>query len=249
MKKIDAKNCLYFGIKPYRGDNVYYSDDDTCTEVSLKYILLSGFIMTRNSLKEKKIISKRDYITLCQRMDNWQGDDAVSIACHPSNNDVWAKYSGGFIVDDDDAYQSFACTRNPVLLLNPSLLSELQLKNDRFCKRMLYELQVIGDIPIRYVLAVGLSEYLSDDIDDIKQRISRNMPYSFSDSSDLVKYLHGYISEEEAVHSYYERINRYIDIVRKIIPEMPIINKYSGHELPTFEEQCERVKELKKIYK
>ena len=113
----DVKNYLYHGL-----NSSVVSDNDT-----LLRILDSGYIYTRDSLKQ---YSDYEYYAKFEQKHsaNWNGDNAVSVACHPNDKEFIKKYRV-FEGDDeivDDAYKGFI-QGSISLVLDKSLLDEFEI--------------------------------------------------------------------------------------------------------------------------
>lgn len=153
--KLKMKNYLYHGL-----------NYDTCSQQSLKSILKSGYIYTRNSFKQ--YLTKYEYSDfLRNHTANWNGDDAVSLACHPNNRVVLDNYN---LENDhhDNAFDEFI-NGTISLVLDTSLLECFDIKINSL--KMNYELQVLGDIPIEFIKAIAVninnSKYPPKDLDNL----------------------------------------------------------------------------------
>lgn len=139
----NIEEYLYHGLKY----NIRNSID------TLEMILKSGYIMTRNSLRE--YLSEIDWLLfLKEHPPNWNEQDSVSIACHPNNIELIEKYNINLpYAKHDNAYYEYTNTKI-ILLLDPIILKKYNQKEKSL--KMGYELQFIGNISISYIKAIGI---------------------------------------------------------------------------------------------
>ena len=139
----NIQEYLYHGLKY----NIRNSID------TLEMILKSGYIMTRNSLRE--YLSEIDWLLfLKEHPPNWNEQDSVSLACHPNNIELIEKYNINLpYAKHDYDYYDYTNTKI-ILLLDPIILKKYNLKEKSL--KMGYEIQLIGNIPISYIKAIGI---------------------------------------------------------------------------------------------
>ena len=244
----DIQNYLYHGV---------------ANSKDLEKILYSGYIMTRNSLRqylspsEFKIFEK-------EHAPNWNGQDAVSIACHPKNVELIKKYNITFpspvFKDDDNAYKEYILP-NLTLILDPTLLEDFERKENSL--KMGYEIQILDNIPIDYIKAIGIrtNKYINTfspkNIYRLKKVLNelqnsnkgKNFVKYYDSTTNLREYFENYTLEQIYNKSIYTNyIPNLIELLKKYNLNLPIVDLEYGYLLPSQEIQKKRIKKLKRQY-
>ena len=239
----------------YHGLNYSHNDIET-----LEKIFSSGYIMTRDSLKEYLSFSEMSKF-LTSHKANWNGLDAVSIACHPKNLELIEKYNiTKPSPPGDNAYEEFIFG-STTLILDPSLLEDFKQKEISI--KMGYEVQILGDIPISYIKAIAIradSCYntfspkniyrLKSVLNELKQL---NKGKNFVSYYGITQTLRETFITKTLEEIYDKCIfTNFIPKIRKLLDsynlDIPVIDLDYGYELPSLEKQKKRIKKLRKQY-
>lgn len=244
----DIQKYLYHGIN---------SND-------LESILKSGYIMTRNSLRQYLFPS--DWIEFERLHEaNWNGEDAVSITCHPDNLELIEKYN---IIKStsnyhyDNAYITYILT-NTSLVLDPIILEHFQIKQKSL--KMGYEIQILGDIPISYIKAIGINTNLGIATNTFsptninKFRKVLNELENSTKGKNFSKYYDETFNIRDNFHNttlekIYQRClyTNYVPYIEKLLKTynlaIPIVDLKYGYELPDPETHKRKIKSLKRKY-
>ncbi len=242
--KLNLTDYLYHGINYV--DNVNETIDS---------IISSGYILTRNSLAV--YLGDTEYRNFLKNHSaNWNGIDAVSLSCHPDDEETIKSYQV-LTTDYDSAYKEYIRSASKVLLLDKKLLEYYKLKQNSI--KMNYEMQVMGDIPIKYIKAIGCNISNSNYSEQELKKFSKVL-YELDSNirgKQFVKYYMdgSTIREDFRKHSIDEIIDKKIMPLYKIQKvldkhglNIPIIDIDYGYELPQFEYQKKKVKRLAKRY-
>ncbi len=241
--KLEMNNYLYHGL-----------NYDICAQETLEKILKSGYIYTRNSLK--KYLTNYYYSHfLRNHTANWNGEDSVSLACHPNNRVVVDNYN---LERDhhDNAFDEFI-NGTISLVLDTSLLECYDIKMNSL--KMNYELQVLGDIPIDFIKAIAIninnSKYSSKDLYNLRKVILEIT--NFNKGKNFNKYYNEtyYIRDDLSTHSveYILKnkvypIYRLVELIDSCNINIPIVDIKYGNELVPIEKQYRRLNVVAKKY-
>ena len=186
---------------------------------------------------------------------NWNGVNAISISCHPNNIQLINKYN--LNKSNDNAFKEFIYP-NVSLVLDESLIENFELKQDSW--KMNYELHVIGDIPINYIIAIAVnySNYKTYNINHLyrlkKILLERNNHVKgkyFCKYSDEIWYLMLALYDNELETQLYRQIP-YIYELKNVINEynlnIPIIDLQYGYILPEEVKVKKLIKDIKKQF-
>lgn len=226
----------------------------------LEKILHSGYIMTRNSLRQ--YLSPSEFkIFEEEHGPNWNGQDAVSIACHPKNIELIKKYNiKSDLKDYDNAYLEYILHRT-TLILDPILLEEFSKKENSF--KMGYEIQILNDIPIDYIKAIGIRTNkfintfspkniyrLKNVLNELQnQNKGKNFVKYYDSTSNLREDFQNYTLEQIYNKSIYTNyIPHLIELLKKYNLNIPIVDLEYGYLLPSQEIQKKRIRKLKNQY-
>lgn len=225
---------------------------------TLTEIFESGYIYTRNSLQ--KYLGDYKYQKFeNEHPANWNGLDAVSVTCHPSNTSLIETYN---LKKDnhDNAYEEhIPCGIS--LVLEPSLLDEYEIKQKSW--KMNFEIQILGDIPIKYIKAIAINystrRYISEDWDCfekfLNETINGNRGKYFNKYYDRIQYLRDDFFEGYTPEQIFEKRMKYLYKIKEIIDiyklNIPIIDLKYGYviSLPDETIQKQKILELQKKYK
>ena len=241
--KLEMRNYLYHGL-----------NYDICAQQTLERIFESGYIYTRNSLK--KYLTEYDYIQFSKyHTANWNGEDAVSLACHPSNRSVVNNYN---LEKDhyDNAFDEFI-KGTLSLVLDASLIECFKTKQNNL--NMNYELQILGDIPISFIKAIAVninnSKYSSKDLFNLRKVILEIS--NFNKGKYFNKYYNHtyYIRDDLSKHSVEYIFKNKIYPIYKVAElisyynlNIPIVDIKNGNELVPIEKQYKRLCVVAKQY-
>lgn len=239
---IDVKNCLFHGID--------YSVDGY---ESLTNIFKSRYIYTRESLK--KYLGDYRYQKFQQKhSSNWNGKDAISIACHPSNAKLIDKYNLKRD-NDDNAYEEYI-SGNIALVLDKSLLDEFEVKQSTW--KMNYELQILGDIPIKYIMAIAFNfshgQYTTKNLYNLKKILLElnndsvgKYCQKYSELWYLLEDFEKY-SVEELLYKKMYFLYKIKHLLKTYALDIPIIDLNYGYILPDETKQKQRLMNIQKLY-
>lgn len=233
-------------------DYLYHGITDFDYIKTLDSILSSGYIYTRDSLK--KYLNNFEYQKFEDRhCANWNGKDAISIACHPNDTQFIHKYNLKQN-SSESAYEEFIYDANISLVLNKSLLNSFQIKQKSF--KMNYELQVIGDIPIEYIVAIATHDsdksYSSKNLYILKRILLElnhgNMAKYSIKYSDFKYLLQNFENIEEIFHKKICSLYELQNLLNAYKLNIPIIDLKYGYVLPDLDKQKQKILEIKKQY-
>ena len=244
----DVQNYLYHGLTNSK---------------DLEKILCSGYIMTRDSLNH--YLSPSEFKRFEEKhSQNWNGRNAVSIACHPKNVELIKKYNitlpSPVFKDEDNAYREYILP-NLTLILNPTLLEDFERKENSL--KMGYEIQILGDIPIDYIKAIGIrtnkfiNTFSTKKIYQLQAVLNelensnkgKNFVKYYDSTTKLREDFENYTLEQIYNKSIYTNyIPNLIELLKKYNLNIPIVDLEYGYLLPSQEIQKKRIKRLKKQY-
>ena len=143
MEKINVQNCLFHGIR----------DGEKKDAISiLEDIFTSGSLLTHDSLRQKGIVHEREIYS-------HQGSNAISICFHPHNLELFEKFKDTCIVlkNIKPAFVKYVNVSKPSIIFNQDLLNKLKYRQFGGYKRTVDEIQILGDIPLSYMEAIGFN--------------------------------------------------------------------------------------------
>lgn len=246
---LEMKNYLYHGLN--------YCNNGYKT---LKEIFDSGYILTRKSLKQ--YLEPSEYQRFARlHKTNWNGMDAVSVSCHPENMDIINKYN--LTINHSDSYNDFNNSYKEMvrgklaLILDPILLEDFELKLDSM--KMNYELQILGDIPIKYVKAIGMNlskrMYKSEDLFNLRNvllELSNNNKrknfFKYCDNTWYIREDLEQYSVTEIFYKYMSGIYHIQQLLQEYELNIPIVDMDYGYELPKQDTQEKRLVMVEKAY-
>ncbi len=224
MSKIDLENSLFHAIRPYYMSQGYVSHFNVVSS-KLEKVLKRGLIVSRECLKRE--LPSEDYDKLLnERYNEWQSQNSVSICCHPSNIEIVPFYYSDMGEGGTTAYETFIMNPNSLsIVLDINLIDELLHCYNGL--RMIDEFQILDQIPLSYMKAIGIwvplfkensSEYVKR-----KLQISLNNNHSATIRRDIEKI-------------YYQ-----IQIIECLLSaygyDKPVINICNGESFKDKEEQ------------
>lgn len=151
MENLRINECLFHGIR----DNY----KQTSIEV-LEDILKSKYILTYESLRGRGIFHEREHL-------GFQGN-AISVCFHPENKILADKFKnvGIVLTYEEPAFDLFVNKANPSIIFSGDLLEKLPFRTFGGYKRMTDEIQVLSDISLDEMIAIGYPND-SDDLEKI----------------------------------------------------------------------------------
>lgn len=228
MKNLYINECFFHGIR-----NSYSKSAFEVFDSILKY----NYILTNNSLRYYGIPCDREIYS-------HQGSDAISICFHPSNEYLYNYFfnRGNTITSEDNAFNQFVKSNNPSIILKPSVIKELRIRENTGYKRMTDEIQVLENIPLDYMWAIGYGSFL----EAYKESLDNYLYLNKKDEKTLKKisflyklYQCGTLSQTLSNH------HRNIALIKRILNKynynIPIINPETGILYPTLEEEQKEV--------
>ncbi len=150
MNNFTENDCLFHGLRSWKNLDSYQI---------LENILSKGYILTTKSLNDQGIYCERENIS-------YQGTNAISICFHPANQALYTMFlnSGDTLQKEDSAFNMFVNIKSPSLVLSKKLLQDLSIRGLKYAtsyKRMTDEIQVLSDIPTKYVMAISYDNKIS----------------------------------------------------------------------------------------
>lgn len=144
MKNLNINQCLFHGIRP--------TSNQSSIEI-LENILKTRYILTCNSLRGIGIFHEREYL-------GYQGLDAVSVCFHPNNINLLSKFKNVGIELSEEApgFNQFVDSNNPSIIFSSELLNKLNYRKFGGYKRMTDEIQILDDIPLEEMIAIGYGD-------------------------------------------------------------------------------------------
>ena len=150
----ELKDYFYYGFRSQKRQESTKFEDDLRV---LEEILSSKKILNKNGLNRKLGFFQRIKQKLSPDVLNWQGADSVSVCTHPLS---YVKAQDIQKAEERDWHKAFPYFVGNCLSF---ILSDEILKNVKpsVQKAMHDEIQVNGDIPIEYIIGLGVpSQYI-----------------------------------------------------------------------------------------
>jgi hypothetical protein len=212
--------------------------------------------MTRESLKSN-LSSEYFEILSKKRIANWQGDDCVSLSCNPNNK----KYISNYSVKDldssgndiDDAYKSFILNYIS-LIIDKDVLKDVSLSDEK--PRMNYEILIKGDIPIKYIKAIGIPHdefikklYLCKKI--IYERLNNEKGkyfYKYYQSTSNVRYELSEYEIDKIINNHNKIKIAVEELLKSKNIDLPIIDIMYGYQIMEDAEMKKELQKTKKLY-
>lgn len=143
MEKLNTREYLFHGIRDTQKKDAILVLED---------ILISGALLTHDSLRKKGIVHERECYS-------HQGSNAISLCFHPENFTLFKKFenSGITLNQEKPAFIKYVNIKKPSIILNKRLLDDLTYRQFSGYPRTIDEIQITEDIPLSYIEAIGIN--------------------------------------------------------------------------------------------
>lgn len=151
MEKLKVNEFLFHGVR--------HNSKQTPIEV-LEDILKSRYILTYESLRGHGIFHEREHLGF--------QENAISVCFHPENEVLAKKFAniGIQLTYEPPAFNQFIIKNYPSIIFSDKLLQKLPFRSFGGYKRMTDEIQVLSDISLDEMIAIGYPND-SDDLEKI----------------------------------------------------------------------------------
>lgn len=230
-------------------DYLYHGITDLNWLQTLNSIFNSGYIYTRESLKKYLDAFQYQVFEDCHTA-NWNGKNSISIACHPDDMECIHKYNLKQN-SSESAYQDFIYDSYISLVLDKSLLDVFEIKQKSL--KLNYELQILGDIPIQYVVAIATPDsrkkYSAKDLYILENFLLKlNHGENSMEDNNILNLLEDF----EHIEENFDKSSQYLYNIRNLIHtyqlDIPIIDLDYGYVLPDQDIQKQKLLRIKNQY-
>lgn len=202
----------------------------------LKDILSTGYILTHEGYRKIKGEPHE------REVYSHQGQNAISLCFHPSNIKLKDEFSRVGIPLNYNAFNAYVNQNMPSIILDSKLIDELKIRRFGGYPRTLDEIQVLDNIPLEYMQAIGYTDITPKFIEELQGIIEKDILLKDIDPEFYdIYYENNILKVLQKQHSEVERIKALLMLYNY---NVPIINPVNGKVWEDFETHEEKIKKL-----